>query len=58
MGSFGAAMAVRAAGRLEAMGRTGEFVQTEEAITGLEYEVARLHEALTTFAAEGAACAS
>jgi signal transduction histidine kinase/CheY-like chemotaxis protein/HPt (histidine-containing phosphotransfer) domain-containing protein len=58
MGSFAARRASEAALRLEIMGRNWEFVQTEEALAKLEYEVARLREALTTFTEEGAACAS
>jgi HPt (histidine-containing phosphotransfer) domain-containing protein len=58
MGSFGDDRASEAALRLEIMGRTGEFVQTEEALAELEYEVARLREALLEFTEEGAACAS
>jgi two-component system sensor histidine kinase/response regulator len=58
MGSFVADRASAAALRLEIMGRTGEFVGAEEAITDLEHEVARLRGALMTFTEEGAACAS
>ncbi len=58
MGSFGAGRASEAAMRLEVMGRDGEFALAEEASAGLEHEVARLREALTTFIEEGAACAS
>jgi PAS domain S-box-containing protein len=58
MGTFGAARASEAAGRLEAMGRDGGFAQAGEALADLEREVARLREALATFTEEGAACGS
>lgn len=58
MGSFGAGRASAAALRLEVMGRQGEFVGTEESLTDLEQETARLVEALKVFIAGDAACVS
>ena len=58
MGSFAARRASEAALRLEIMGRNGEFVQTEERISELEHEVARLRESLAIFREEGVLCAS
>jgi signal transduction histidine kinase/CheY-like chemotaxis protein/HPt (histidine-containing phosphotransfer) domain-containing protein/HAMP domain-containing protein len=58
MGSFGAGAACAAALRLEVMGGNDECVQTEKPLAHLEHEVARLREALTTFAEEGTTCAS
>jgi signal transduction histidine kinase/CheY-like chemotaxis protein/HPt (histidine-containing phosphotransfer) domain-containing protein len=58
LGSFGAGRATEAALRLEIMGRSGEFVQPEEALAALEHEVARLREALAAFTEETVPCAS
>ena len=57
MGIFGATAAVETAGRLEIMGRNGEFARAEQASADLEHEVARLREALMAFTQEGAPCA-
>jgi signal transduction histidine kinase/CheY-like chemotaxis protein/HPt (histidine-containing phosphotransfer) domain-containing protein len=58
LGNFSARPAAEAALRLEIMGRTGQLVQSEEALAELEHEAALFREALTTFTEEDAACAS
>jgi CheY-like chemotaxis protein/HPt (histidine-containing phosphotransfer) domain-containing protein len=58
MGGFGDARASEAALRLEIIGRDGEFARAGEASANLELEVARLREALTTFAQERATFAT
>jgi CheY-like chemotaxis protein len=55
MGCLGASSAIKAALRLENLGRNGELALAEEACTALEHEVARLLVALTNFTSNGAA---
>ena len=56
--NFGDVRASAAALRLETMGHTGEFFETEKALSDLEQEVTSLRDALQTFTEERAACKS
>ena len=58
LGSFGAARAIKAAHRLELMGRNGDLDRARVAIDDLESEVIRLRDSMTRYVVEDVACAS